>query len=299
MAAKNKRGLGRGLDGMIPAKNPVVAAAAPAAGSADGSPLMLDIKKIKEDKSQPRKNFNEDRLQELADSITEHGIVEPLIVTEEGAGYMLVAGERRLRAAKLAGLKEVPVIVRSFENEQERRAAQIIENLQREDLNPIEEAEGFLMLKEKFSMTDDEVARVVSKSRAAVTNSMRLLKLDKRVQQMVIDEQLSMGHARALLAIEDGEKQFLTGQDAFDQKLSVRELEKLVKKLISPAKSSKKKKEDLSQYQIHFDEYAERLAQRLGVKVKAKLKDKSSGQLEIDFYSIEDFDRFYDKLSRE
>ena len=293
MAAKSKHGLGRGLDGIIQTKITPAPAAAP-----DGSPLMLDIKKIKEDKNQPREYFNEDKLQELADSISEHGIIEPLVVTPEGSGYSIVAGERRWRAAKLAGLTEVPVIVRKYASPQEKLEEQIVENLQREDLNPIEEAKSFQRLKE-FLGTDDEVAKRVGKSRAAITNSLRLLKLGARVQQMVIDEQLSMGHARALLAIEDEEKQYNTAQDAFDGKLSVRELEKLVNKLVGPARSGKRKKEDLSQYQIHFDEYAERLSQRLGVKVAVSLKDKNTGRLEIDFYSTADFDSFYEKLSKD
>ncbi len=295
MAAKNKRGLGRGLDGMIPAKTTPVAA--PAA-EPDGNPLMLDIKKIKVDKNQPRKNFNEDKLQEMADSIQEHGIIEPLVVTPEGSGYTIVAGERRFRAAKLAGLTEIPVVVRKYETPQQRLEEQIVENIQREDFNSIEEAQGYKLLKE-FLGTDDEVAKRVGKSRAAITNSLRLLKLGGRVQQMVIDEQLSMGHARALLAIEDEEKQYATAQDAFDRSLSVRELEKLVKKLTGSSKTAKKKKEDLSQYQIHFDDYAERLQQRLGVKVAVSLKDKNTGRLEIDFYSMADFDRFYEKLSKD
>ncbi len=293
MAPKNR--LGRGLDGMIATKTKPVAA--PAAAP-DGSPLMLDIKKIKEDKDQPREYFNEDKLQELADSIAEHGIIEPLVVTPEGSGYTIVAGERRWRAAKIAGLTEVPVIVRKYGSPREKLEEQIVENLQREDLNPIEEAKSFQRLKE-FHKTDDEVAKRVGKSRAAITNSLRLLKLGGRVQQMVIDEQLSMGHARALLAIEDEEKQYATAQDAFDRSLSVRELEKLVKKLTGSSKTAKKKKEDLSQYQIHFDDYAERLQQRLGVKVAVSLKDKNTGRLEIDFYSMADFDRFYEKLSKD
>ncbi len=293
MAAKSKHGLGRGLDGIIQTKITPAPAAAP-----DGSPMMLDIKKIKEDKNQPREYFNEDKLQELAESITEHGIIEPLVVTPEGSGYSIVAGERRWRAAKLAGLTEVPVIIRKYATPREKLEEQIVENLQREDLNPIEEAKSFQRLKE-FLGTDDEVAKRIGKSRAAVTNSLRLLKLGTRVQQMVIDEQLSMGHARALLAIEDEEKQFNTAQDAFDGKMSVRELEKLVKKILGPARTGKKKKEDLSQYQIHFDEYAERLSQRLGVKVAVSLKDKNTGRLEIDFYSTADFDSFYEKLSKD
>jgi ParB family chromosome partitioning protein len=192
----------------------------------------------------------------------------------------------------------VPVIVRSFSSEREKLAVQIVENLQREDLNPIEVAKGYQRLKEEFEATDDEVAKTVGKSRAAVTNFIRLLRLDQRVQQMVIDEKLSMGHVRTLLAIEDGDKQYDVAQDAFDKNLSVRELEKEVKKLTAPKKASKKKV-DLTQYQVHFDKYADLLAQRLGVKVVVDLKEKNQGKLVIDFYSTDDFDKLYERLSNE
>ena len=295
MPAKNK--LGKGLDGLI--RNNVNTTAAHAgSGANDGKPLMLDIGKIKQDKTQPRQNFNEDKLQELADSIIELGMIEPLVVAQDGENYIIITGERRWRAAKIAGLKEVPVIVRSFSSPKEKLAIQIVENLQREDLNPIEVAKGYQRLKEEFDATDDEVAKTVGKSRASVTNFIRLLKLDERVQQMVIDEKLSMGHVRTLLAIEDGNKQFDVAQDAFDKNMSVRELEKLVKKLTGNQKPPKKKV-DLTQYQIHFDKYADLLSQRLGVKVEVDLKDKNQGKLVIDFYSTDDFDKFYERLSNE
>ena len=297
MPAKNKRGLGKGLDGLI--RNNVNTTAAHAgSGANDGKPLMLDIGKIKQDKTQPRQNFNEDKLQELADSIIELGMIEPLVVAQDGENYIIITGERRWRAAKIAGLKEVPVIVRSFSSPKEKLAIQIVENLQREDLNPIEVAKGYQRLKEEFDATDDEVAKTVGKSRASVTNFIRLLKLDERVQQMVIDEKLSMGHVRTLLAIEDGNKQYDVAQDAFDKNMSVRELEKLVKKLTGNQKPPKKKV-DLTQYQIHFDKYADLLSQRLGVKVEVDLKDKNQGKLVIDFYSTDDFDKFYERLSNE
>lgn len=295
--AANKRGLGKGLDGLI--RNNVNTTAAHAgSGANDGKPLMLDIGKIKQDKTQPRQNFNEDKLQELADSIIELGMIEPLVVAQDGENYIIITGERRWRAAKIAGLKEVPVIVRSFSSPKEKLAIQIVENLQREDLNPIEVAKGYQRLKEEFDATDDEVAKTVGKSRASVTNFIRLLKLDERVQQMVIDEKLSMGHVRTLLAIEDGNKQYDVAQDAFDKNMSVRELEKLVKKLTGNQKPPKKKV-DLTQYQIHFDKYADLLSQRLGVKVEVDLKDKNQGKLVIDFYSTDDFDKFYERLSNE
>ena len=298
MAVKNKRGLGKGLDGLIRDTNVNTAATENKGSSNEGRPLMLPISKIKRDKSQPRENFNEDKLQELADSLLEHGMIEPLVVAQDGDSYTIITGERRWRAAKIAELKEVPVIVRSFSSEREKLAVQIVENLQREDLNPIEVAKGYQRLKEEFEATDDEVAKTVGKSRAAVTNFIRLLRLDQRVQQMVIDEKLSMGHVRTLLAIEDGDKQYDVAQDAFDKNLSVRELEKEVKKLTAPKKASKKKV-DLTQYQLHFDKYADLLAQRLGVKVVVDLKEKNQGKLVIDFYSTDDFDKLYERLSNE
>ncbi len=297
MPAKNKRGLGKGLDGLIRNNVNTTAAHAKSAEN-EGTPLMLEIGKIRQDKTQPRENFNEDKLHELADSIIELGMIEPLVVARDGEHYTIITGERRWRAAKIAGLKEVPVIVRSFSSPKEKLAIQIVENLQREDLNPIEVAKGYQRLKEEFDATDDEVAKTVGKSRASVTNFIRLLKLDERVQQMVIDEKLSMGHVRTLLAIEDGNKQYDVAQDAFDKNMSVRELEKLVKKLTGNQKPPKKKV-DLTQYQIHFDKYADLLSQRLGVKVEVDLKDKSQGKLVIDFYSTDDFDKFYERLSNE
>ena len=295
MPAKNK--LGKGLDGLIRNNVNTTVAHAKSAEN-EGTPLMLEIGKIRQDKTQPRENFNEDKLQELADSILELGMIEPLVVARDGEHYTIITGERRWRAAKIAGLKEVPVIVRSFSSPKEKLAIQIVENLQREDLNPIEVAKGYQRLKEEFDATDDEVAKTVGKSRASVTNFIRLLRLDERVQQMVIDEKLSMGHVRTLLAIEDGNKQYDVAQDAFDNNLSVRELEKQVKKLTAPQKSAKKKV-DLTQYQIHFDKYADLLSQRLGVKVEVDLKDKNQGKLVIDFYSTDDFDKFYERLSNE
>ena len=299
MAANNKRGRGKGLDGLIRNTTVNTPAAENKGGNNEGRPLMLDISKIKRDQTQPRQYFNEDKIQELADSILEHGMIEPLVVQKDGDSYTIITGERRWRAAKIADLKEVPVIVRSFSSPKEKLAIQIVENLQREDLNPIEVAKGYQRLKEEFNATDDEVAKTVGKSRAAVTNFIRLLRLDERVQQMVIDEKLSMGHVRTLLAIEDADKQYETAQNAFDNGYSVRELEKQVKKITAPAKNAKKKKEDLTQYQIHFDKYADLLAQRLGVKVDVDLKDKNQGKLIIDFYSVDDFDKIYERLSNE
>ena len=201
----------------------------------------IDINKIEPNASQPRKNFNEDSLQELADSIKQHGMIEPLIVQEGEKGFFqIIAGERRWRAAKIAGLKDVPVIVKEYSDREVMEIA-LIENLQREDLNPIEEAEAFQRLIEEYELKQDEVAERVSKSRAAVTNSLRLLKLDGRVRSMIIEDKIKSGHARALLAIEDKDEQYEMALKVFDENLSVRETERLVKKLLNPNSRREKK----------------------------------------------------------
>ena len=311
-----RKGLGRGLDVMIPNKiaaplpekepekeqnteqkkpaESTVTAALQAELPADGTLMSVDILKVDRNKQQPRKKFDENGLEELADSLRQVGVLQPLLVVKKGEYYEIVAGERRWRAAKLAGLKEVPVIVRDL-TAQEIDEISLIENLQRQDLNAIEEAQAFKRLKEEHGMTDDQIAEKVSKSRAAITNSMRLLKLDNRVQEMVIDEKISMGLARALLGVENNEKQYEMAQDAFDKRMSVRDVEKLVKQLNAPKKADRKK-QDLTQYQLQFDEYAGKMAEALGVKVAVTLKDKNTGRLEIDFYNTDDFERLYDRL---
>ena len=221
------KGLGKGLDSLIPDK----------VGNTEANEeeakdeMMVNINKVEPNRAQPRKKFDEDALLELAESIKQFGILQPLLVQDQGAYYELIAGERRWRAAKLAGIKEIPVIIKKF-NEQERVEISLIENIQREDLNPIEEAIAYKRLFEEFHLKQDEIAERVSKSRTTVTNAMRLLKLDEKVQQMVIDEMLTTGHARALLAVEDQEAQYMVAQKIFDEKLSVRETEKLIKKIL-------------------------------------------------------------------
>lgn len=287
-----KKGLGKGLDSIIQNKTSV---SIPKESALKGAAVMVDIKKLDRNKEQPRKKFDEEALDELSESIKQHGVIQPILVQDRKDHYEIIAGERRWRASLKAGLSEVPVIIKNL-SEQEIVEISLIENLQREDLDAIEEAQAYKRLKQEFNLTDDQVAEKVSKSRAAVTNSMRLLKLSEKVQQMVIDDMISTGHARTLLAIEDANVQYEIAQRVFDEKLSVRELEKLVKNLGKPV--VKKKKEDLTKYQVHFDEYASKLADILGVKVSVNLKDKSNGKLEIDFYSSDDFEKIYEKLSK-
>ncbi len=243
-------------------------------------------------RKQPRKNFDEDTLQELAESIKQVGVIQPILVQNREDHYEIIAGERRWRAAKIAGLKEIPVIIRDF-SDQEIVEISLIENIQREDLNPIEEAQAYKRLLMEFHLKQDEVAERVSKSRTAVTNSIRLLKLDERVQQMLIDDMISTGHARALIVVEDAEEQYLLAQKIFDEKLSVREIERIVKNLHKPEKQ--KKVEDITMQAI-YSEIEDRLKQRLSTKVTVISKGEGTGKIEIEFYNHEDLDRLMDMI---
>lgn len=286
-----QRGLGKGLDSLIPASrgNEIK--------EKKQNETVVKIAKVEPNRDQPRKNFDEDSLQELADSIKQFGLLQPILVQDKKNYYEIIAGERRWRAAKIAGLKEIPVIIRNY-TEREIVEISLIENIQREDLNPIEEAHAFKRLLEEFHLKQDEVAECVSKSRTAVTNSMRLLKLCEGVQQMIIDDMLSTGHARALIPIEDKELQLQLAQRVFDEKLSVREVEKIVKSILSPEKA-KEKKEDIPQnIQYIYENIENRLKEKLSRKVAISSKGKSGvGKIEIEFYSNDDLDRLIESLS--
>ncbi len=278
-----KKDVGNGLDSLITPKNEKLLSAEE----------MIDVNKIEPNKNQPRVTFNEDKLIELAESIKVHGVVEPLLVTKKDGYYKIIAGERRWRAAKKIGLKKVPVIVRDY-TDQEIMEIALIENIQREDLNPIEEAMAYQNLIEEYNLKQDELAERVAKSRTTITNSMRLLKLDKRVQDMLVDERISSGHARALLAIKDMDKQYEFALKVFDEKLSVREVEKLIKSLDKPEKKKKKPKELSNDFV--YREFEEKLKQIMGTKVSINRKDEKSGKIEIEYYSNEDFERITDIL---
>lgn len=299
MATRPSRGLGKGLESLIPnavgeAKMKKEAASEETGRSEEkGTETILKITMVEPNRKQPRKNFDEDSLQELCDSIKQVGLIQPILVQDRKSHYEIIAGERRWRAAKMAGLKEIPVIIRNY-SEQEIMEISLIENIQREDLNPIEEAQAFKHLLTEFNLKQDEVAERVSKSRAAVTNSIRLLKLTDKVQQMVIDDMISTGHARALLAVEDPETQYVLAQQIFDQKLSVRDVEKLVKKLNAPEKE-KNKTEDKT-LQVIYQDIEDRLKQRLSTKVTVSSKGEGSGKIEIEFYNHEDLDRLLDMI---
>ena len=295
-----KRGLGKGLDSLIPTnvmmesevKHATVSTASSPEEEKDGT-LMVKLSKVEPNREQPRKNFDEDSLQELAESLKQFGMLQPILVQNRGDYYEIIAGERRWRAAKIAGLKEVPVIVREL-TDQEIVEISLIENIQREDLNPIEEAQAYKRLLTEFHLKQDEVAERVSKSRTAVTNSMRLLKLCDEVQKMVVDDMISTGHARALLAVENPEEQYNLAQRIFDEKLSVREVEKLVKDLHKPPKPPKEENKTL---QAIYQEISERLKQSLSTKVSVSAKQNGAGKIEIEFYNHEDLERLLERIT--
>ena len=297
-----KRGLGKGLDSLIPSS---VLKPATSVSIAEGNmnkeekaaETIVKISKIEPNREQPRKIFDEESLQELANSIKQFGLISPILVQDRKEYYEIIAGERRWRAAKIAGLKEIPVIIRDYTDREIAEIA-LIENVQREDLNPIEEAMGYKRLIEEFDLKQEEVAECVSKSRSAITNSMRLLKLPEEVQQYLISNQISMGHARALLAIDDGAKQIELADKTIKDNLSVREVEKMVKNI---GKQPKEKDVPDTQFQAIYASYEEKMKQALATKVSISqsLKKKGAGKFEIEFYSTEDFERIVEKIMRD
>lgn len=298
--AKAKPGLGRGIDSLIPTnekgtrktsgtKNKeVVKEVIKEVIKEVPAETILKVSEIEPNREQPRKVFNQEALEELADSIKQYGIVQPLVVQKKEGYYEIIAGERRWRAAKLAKIKEVPVIIKDY-SPQEVMEVALIENIQRQDLNPIEEALAYKRLIDEYDLVQDEVAKKVSKSRSAVTNSMRLLKLPEKVQEMLINEEVSMGHARALLAIDDSEIQIKAAEEIVEKKLSVRETEKLVKALANPKQPQEKvtnPEED-----VIFDKIQNRLEGITGSKVKINRKSGNKGKIEIEYYSYDDLER--------
>ena len=304
MAAR-RGGLGKGLDSLIspghsakaeakekPAKPEVkVVEKVVEKGVEKPVEMKLKISEIEPNREQPRKSFDEDGLIELSESIKQFGVLQPILVQKKDDYYEIIAGERRWRAAKLAGIKEVPVIIKDF-TEQEVVEISLIENIQRESLNPIEEAHAYKRLMEEFHLRQDEIAERVSKSRTAVTNSMRLLKLDDRVQQMVVDEMLTTGHVRTLLALENKELQYNTAMKIFDEKLSVRETERLVKEILNP-KVKKEKKVNLEEEAI-YEGLEEKIKSIIGTKVSIHRGAKHKGKIEIEYYSQEELERIMD-----
>lgn len=293
-----RRGLGSGIDNLIP---DIGLEPSKSEGKQKGEEnvsreTLIPLNDIEPNRAQPRTRFDEDALQELADSIKQYGIIEPIVVQKKGSRYEIIAGERRWRAARIAGLKKVPVVIKEY-SEDEIFTIALIENIQRQDLNPIEEAVAYQKLIQELKLKQDEVAEKVSKSRTAITNSMRLLKLDPRVQQMLIDEMISEGHGRALIPITDGEEQFTLAMRVFDEKLSVRETEKLIKKLQEeknhPTEPEEEKKKDDS---FIYKEIEEKLKKVLGTKVEIKRKANNTGKIEIEYYSIDELERIIEMM---
>ena len=304
MAAKSglgtkKTGLGKkGMDTLIPAKINKEKTAAAGAAASDKNGMLLPIDKVEPNKDQPRKEFNEDALEELADSIKQYGVIEPLVVVKRDNYYMIVTGERRWRASRLAGLKEVPVVVKDL-TDLEIAEISLIENLQREDLNAIEEALAYKRLIEEFHMKQDEVAEKVSKSRTVIANSVRLLKLAEKVQQMIIDKMITTGHARALLGIDNQEEQIKLAEEVYDKGLTVRETEKLVKaaqnKKAAAGKTPAAPAIDSRTEAIYHD-LEEEMKKIFGTKVSIATKDAKSGKVEIEYYNTDELDRIIELI---
>lgn len=293
-----KKGLGKGLDSLIPDNKSMKSVTSEKTveskedAAAKSGVQVMKINEVEPNRDQPRKNFDEDALLELSDSIKQFGVLQPLLVRKRKDYYEIIAGERRWRAAKLAGVKEVPVIEKEY-TDQEILEIGLIENIQRENLNPIEEAIAYKRLLDEFNLKQDEVAERVSKSRTAVTNSMRLLKLSDKVQQMIIDDMISTGHARALLAIDDPELQYTLANKIFDEKLSVRETEKLVKEIKNPKKPKEKKPVANS---FIYQDLEEKMKSVFGTKVSIASKGKGKGKIEIEYYSDDELEHLFDMM---
>ena len=287
-----KSGLGKGLDSLIP-KQSVEKKTVPAKPETvvktvvKKEEIKLRISEVEPNREQPRKKFDEDALLELSESIKQYGVLQPLLVQKRDGYYEIIAGERRWRAAKMAGLKEVPVVIKDFTDQQIVEIS-LIENIQREDLNPIEEALAYKRLLTEFKLKQDEVAERVSKSRTAVTYSVRLLKLDPRVQQMVIDEMITTGHARALLSIEDKEQQYKIAMQVFDQKLSVRDVEKLMKTMQN---TENRKEKSQPENAFIYENLEEKMKALFGTKVSISHKANHKGKIVIDYYSDDELER--------
>ncbi len=292
--SKSSKGLGRGIGNLIlepEEENVVVKEVVKEVVVKEPAETKVRLSQIEPNREQPRKMFDEDALIELSESIKQYGVLQPLLVQKKDNYYEIIAGERRWRAAKLAGVKEVPVIIKDYSTQEVMEIA-LIENIQREDLNPIEEAQAYQRLIKEYNLKQDEVAEKVSKSRAAITNSLRLLKLDERVQEMVMEGKLSNGHARTIIGIEDGEKQYQIAQKIFDEKLSVRETEKLMRDLSKPEKQPKQKPEN----DFVYRDIEEKMNKIMGTKVVIKNKDNNKGKIEIEYYSQAELERIYEIL---
>ncbi|MFD3155360.1 ParB/RepB/Spo0J family partition protein [Haloimpatiens sp. FM7330] len=283
-----KHGLGKGLGALIPDTNEKEKL-----DNFDNKVLNISINSIKPNKKQPRKIFDSDKIMQLSESIKQYGVIQPVVLKKDGTCYIIIAGERRWRAAKSIGLKQIPAIVMDM-SEKEVLEVSLIENIQREDLNPIEEAEAYNKLIKDFNLTQEQLSKRIGKSRTSITNCMRLLNLDERVQQYIIEGVITEGHGRALLAISDKEMQYSLAQSIIDEKLSVREIEKLIKQM-----SKKVKKQEVAYAENpYYEDIRNRLEGYLGTKVFIKNKGKNKkGKIEIEYYSEDDFQRIIDMFN--
>ena len=289
MAVKNK-GLGRGLGALLGEEAEITTrrnAARPAEKKAESGEILVKIRLIEPNRSQPRKDFDQEELETLAESIRQHGVIQPLIVTKEGEHYQIVAGERRWRAARLAGLREVPVIVREYE-EQKAAEVSLIENIERKDLNPVEEAEAFKKLIEDYNLTQEELSERMSRSRTSITNSLRLLKLPEEVRQLLAEGKISQGHAKVLLGMENDEAETVLARRIAEEELSVRETEEAVHALLNPRKPRTQRK---LRNEAAYRKAASDLTEKLGTKVRINRKSEHAGKIEIDYYSLDDLER--------
>lgn len=282
-----KFGLGKGLGALIPEEDDNIT------NSIDDCKKMISINMIKANSEQPRKNFDNKKINELSQSIKEHGIIQPLVLNKQGEFYTIIAGERRWRAAKLAGLKEVPAVIMDITDKQVLELS-LIENIQREDLNPIEEAKAYNKLLKDFNMTHEDLSERLSKSRASITNTMRLLNLDERVQQYIIDGVISEGHGKVILSVEDKKLQYDLSQKVIDDGLSVRALESLIREVNSNKKNNKDNKHVYVDNDIYFIDMKNRLQNYFGTKVNINSNKKGKGKIEIEYYSDEDLQRILD-----
>lgn len=294
------KGLGKGIGALIPevetsSKEPIIKEVEVVKEIVKEVPVenKVKISLVEPNRDQPRKMFDEDALIELSESIKQYGILQPLLVQKKDNYYEIIAGERRWRAAKMAGVKEVPVIIKDYTTQEVMEIA-LIENIQREDLNPIEEALAYQRLIKDYRLKQDEVAEKVSKSRTAITNSLRLLKLDSRVQDMVVEGKLSSGHARAIITIEDKDKQYFIAQKIFDEKLSVRDVEKLMRELDKPEKVEKPKPEN----DFVYRDLEEKFKKIMGTQVVIKNKNNNKGKIEIEYYSQAELERIIDLFNK-
>ena len=278
-----KFGLGKGLGALIPEEEIL---------EENSSALKIPMNLIKANKDQPRKYFDPEKISELAESIKEHGVIQPIILNKEDDIYVVIAGERRFRAAKSIGLAEIPAVIMNISNKEVLEIS-LIENIQREDLNPIEEAIAYKQLLVDFNLTQEEISKKVSKSRTAITNCLRLLNLDERVQDYLIDEVISEGHGRAILGLGDKQLQYEIAQLVIDDNLNVRQTEKLVKNF----GVLKKEKVVKNQNDIYYKDIMNKLESCFGTKVFINSKNKNKGKIEIEYYSEEDFERILEVLN--